>query len=73
MKRNKIAFNKEIYDFVAIKAAAEEYKSLAHVHVEETHDYYICAFTKCKHGSTRTIREFCNYIVDMMNCRQGLY
>lgn len=72
MKRNEIFLNKEIYDYSAIKAATQGYKQLARIQVDETRSYYVCGFSHCKYGITRTIREFCNYVIDIMNCKQGL-
>ncbi len=72
MKRNEISLNKEIYDYSAIKAATEGYKQFAHIQIEENYTYYVCGFTRCKYGIAPTIREFCNYVIDIMNCKQGL-
>ena len=70
-EKNNVSLNKDIYDLTAIKSAMANYAALAHIKVEDASDYYLCRFSHCKYDSTRTIQEFCNYVIDLMNCRSN--
>ena len=71
MKASNISLNKDIYEFAAIKLAAANYETIAHIKVKEAPHCYLCEFSHCKYGEARTVREFCNHIIDLMNCRSG--
>ena len=71
MKKNNILLNKDIYDLTAIKSAIASYSSLARICVEDAPHYYLCQFSHCKYDSARTAQEFCDYVIDLMNCRSN--
>lgn len=69
MSHNDLYLIKEIYIKSAIYKAIEDYHLISKIDLSENNFYYICSFTFCQYDVTETIKEFENYVIDLMNCR----
>lgn len=69
MTHNNLYLIKEIYCKSTIFKAIEDYRSISRIDINENENYYICSFTFCQYDVIETIKEFENYIIDLMNCR----
>lgn len=65
-----LKLNKEIFDIHMIKKAIIAYRNLADISVKDTEDYYEVAFIRCKYGKEKTVAEFENYVIDLMNIKE---
>lgn len=69
MTHNELHLIKEIYSKNAIYRAIEDYQSISKIDMNENKNYYVCSFTFCQYDIKETMKEFENYIIDLMNCR----
>lgn len=69
MNPNELYLIKEIYRKNAIYKAIEDYRSISNIDMNENEKYYVCSFRFCQYDVQETIKEFENYIIDLMNCR----
>ena len=69
MTPNELYLIKEIYSKNAIYRAIEDYQTISKIDINENDNYYICFFTLCRYDLKETMKEFENYIIDLMNCR----
>ena len=63
----KIKLNKEIYSAKHIQQAVSDYSSLADIRMTEENVYFVCSFSACRYDEQRTVKEFVNYVTDLMN------
>ena len=64
-------FNSEIYSQKAISIAAEAYKDLAEISISVTPEESLVIFDQCEYDEEQTVKEFGNYVIDVMNQRNG--
>lgn len=64
---NTLKLNLNIYNLNSIQKAITDYISLCEIEIEEEGDYIICSFYNCKYNINKTIHEFGNYVIDLMN------
>lgn len=64
---NSLSLSKSIYYKKAIIKAVLDYKHLCKIKIIETDNYFICNFSNCKYDIKKTMLEFENYIIDIMN------
>ena len=64
-------FNSEIYSQTAISIAAEAYKDLAEISISDTPEGFLVIFDQCEYDEEQTVKEFGNYVIDVMNQRNG--
>ena len=64
---SNLKLNKEVFDMQAVNKAKCDYKQLAKIQVEETKEYIDIEFIECKYGERRTMAEFENYVIEIMN------
>lgn len=69
MSKKKVLFDKGIYSLVAIDRAIKDYRELAHIERIEEEQQMCCIFNKCRYDIDITIKEFCNYVIDIMNSK----
>lgn len=69
MTHNELYLIKEIYSKSAIYKAIEDYRSISRIDMNENENYYVCSFIFYQYDVMETIKEFENYIIDLMNCR----
>ena len=67
MNTNTKSFPKTIYSKGAIIKAIDDYKKLAKIDLSENLEYYICDFADCVIDPERIIKEFGNYLIEIMN------
>lgn len=67
MKRTKLS--KNIYDESIIRQAIRDYGSIANIQLKSDSNYYDLQFENCKYDENRTLKEFENYLIDLMNVR----
>lgn len=67
MKRTKLS--KNIYDESIIRQAIRDYGSIANIQLKSDSAYYDLQFENCKYDENRTLKEFENYLIDLMNVR----
>lgn len=67
MKRTKLS--KNIYDESIIRQAIRDYGSIANIQLKSDSGYYDLQFENCKYDENRTLKEFENYLIDLMNVR----
>lgn len=59
--------NKDIYEYDRIRKTAEAFAGLVDVDIVDENNRYKCVFTNFKLESEKTIREFENYLINLMN------
>lgn len=70
MKSDSIEFCKEIYDIGTIEFAISEYKHIAKITANENKVSIVCKFDDCTYDSDLTILQFCNFLINAMNCKR---
>ncbi len=61
--------NKDIYDKAVILSAIQQYHELALIRVQEKRNHWECTFSDCKYDIQVTMKEFENYVINMINAR----
>lgn len=64
---NIIAFDLGIYPINCIYIAANEYQNISKIDIEFEDNKCLCTFKQCSTSVEIVIREFCNYVIDLMN------
>lgn len=67
MKMNKLFLNKQIFGLNSIENAKAAFNGICEVIITENDKYFVCSFKKCRYDIDETVKEFENYIVDLMN------
>lgn len=67
--KGKLLLNKDLYGRAAILAAIQQYHGLALIRVHEKGNHWECTFSDCKYDMQVTMKEFENYVIDMINAR----
>lgn len=62
-----INYNSEFYSLKNILAAAKAYQELADITVSEYTEGFTVTFHNCRYDETRTVHEFDNYVISLMN------
>ncbi len=65
--RRTIEYNKTIYDKKIIENAIADFYGVVSIRLKDSKDVYTCIFSSFKSEQERTIREFENYIIALMN------
>lgn len=71
-KDNSFYLNKELYKRDCIETAIKDYHKIAKVRLEENPNNYVCFVSQCKYGVELTIKEFCNYLIDIENSQGAM-
>ncbi len=71
---NKIILdlNKKIYECDKIRKTAEAFAGIVDVDILDEGNSYKCVFTNFKLGDEKTVREFENYLINLMNKSEDL-
>lgn len=64
---NELKLSTNIFGIRNVEKAIVAYKDLCKIGINYTGNYIICEFTDCIYDNEETIREFENYIIDLMN------
>lgn len=67
MIMNNLNLSKSIYNKDSINRAIFDYKNFCRIEVRETNNYYLCSFYDCKYDMEKTMLEFENYLIDIIN------
>lgn len=63
-----IKLDSDIYPMEYIEAAKGAYKEIACIECRQIDERYVeCTFSKCIYDKLQTSKEFCNYLIDLMN------
>lgn len=65
-----LKLNKELYSLNSLNHAVADYSGLAKIRVSEENGYYAVSFSRCKYDTEKTVSEFCNYLIDIQNCKE---
>lgn len=68
---SKIRLNKELYSIKDIEKAKQSYRNLAEISFMETDCYYILTFDDCYYDEDLTMKEYDNYVIDLMVSKNG--
>ncbi len=68
--KTDLLLSDELYNESAIRQAIADYAQLCKVSYMHTAQYYVLVFQRCKYDKALTISEFCNYVLDLMNCKE---
>ena len=71
MKR--LDLNKRVYDEKAILSAIDAFSGICSVSYSEGGDHWICLFTDCVAEESLTVREFENYLIDLVNSQNDFH
>ena len=63
----KLLLHKSIYNEQSINAAREAFLGIASISINTINDYYLCSFSDCSADETLTMKEFENYLIDLVN------
>lgn len=66
-----LQLNKEIYDLYDIFAAKNAYGDLCQIEIYDEVDIWRLYFHECRYEAKLTMREFENYLIDLMNLGNG--
>ena len=64
---NTLRLVKDLYSYEMIEKAADSFSSLCKISISIDGNYYVCSFDMCKYDELVTIREFENYLIDLIN------
>lgn len=67
----ELRFHKEIYAGWALQSAVAAYGALATITIRDDDEYHICQFDRCRYEEKLTVKEFQNYLIDLMNSHSG--
>lgn len=62
-------FDLEIYPLDLLKMAANDYSKVARILVVPSKNYALCSFMQCKADEQLVIKEFGNYVIDLIGSR----
>ena len=68
-KTGTAEFHKELYSKEVIAKAVNDYSEIADIFVKNKEKYWQCLFQNCRFETEQTIREFENYMIDLLNVR----
>lgn len=68
--KSDVQLNCEIYNPIAIRRAIQDYKNLASIRTKKEGDYLFLFFSRCRFDKEKTVRLFCNYLIDLMNSKE---
>lgn len=66
-KKVMLNLSKNIYDYSKIKNTVEAFEGIVNLDVYEEKERYICLFDNFKLDPSKTIMEFENYLINLMN------
>ena len=67
MKDNRQIYCKEVYPVSIIREAIKDYERIATIEVSDDGKNYCCTFKHCAVDTARVIREFDNYLIELLN------
>lgn len=66
---NKLKLVKELYDKNSISKAIKDYEDLCVIQVKDLTEVWELIFFKCVYDTKLTMKEFENYVIDIINVR----
>lgn len=69
---NKLKLTTNIFSKAYIEEAIRAYKDICNIEISEINNYIVCKFTDCIYNTEETIKEFENYVIDLMNTKLAL-
>ena len=61
--------NKKVYSLEMINKASYDYKELAEITYRNNEPYHILSFKNCRYDEALTVKEYENYVIDLMVSR----
>lgn len=68
---NKLWLNKKLYQVDSIEIAKKHYEQLAKISHEKNNEYHVLSFEDCYFDEQLTMKEFENYVLDLMVRKNG--
>lgn len=62
-----VMLHSTIYDVSTVQKAIKAYKSFANIEFDRQNDYILCSVSDCVYDKEITIKEFLNYLIDLLN------
>ena len=66
-KKRMLNLSKNIYDYSKIRSSVEAFEGIVNTDVSEEKERYVCRFDNFKLDQNKTIMEFENYLINLMN------
>ena len=66
-------YSKGFYRGEDIVAAIEDYRKIATITMSEEPEHYVCSFSNCIVDPKRTVLEFSNYLIELLNTRRARF
>lgn len=67
----QLKLKKELYPLSYISTAQAAYAEICQMQVDENDTHWLCNFSACKYEEQRTIMEFENYLINLINCKRS--
>lgn len=67
MSSNEIVLSKTLYEIGKIDRAVRDFSKIVKIKIEERRDDYVCHLSSFVTNKDRTILEFENYLISLMN------
>lgn len=66
-----IRFDLSIYQESAVLSAIQDYRSIADIRCEKTHNEMLCEIVRSEYDPGLTEKEFCNYVISLTVSMEG--
>lgn len=67
---NNRIFDTDIYEKQAIEQSIVDFKNICRIETEINNNQMTCSFFDCEYDVEITIKEFSNYVIDLMNSKR---
>jgi hypothetical protein len=64
---NELTLAKEIYPLSCIEDSCTAYKKLCSIQIYDKDGHYLLRFSNCRFDENKTLREFENYLIQLVN------
>lgn len=64
---NELRLRKSIFNSDILEGAISDFSDLCDIQIKNENDYVICSFFNCKYDTIETMKEFENYVIDLLN------
>ncbi len=68
--KHDLRLNSQIYSSGCIDRAIKDYSEISKIKAHEKDGYWLLSFSRCKYDIETTVSEFCNYLIDIENCKE---
>lgn len=68
---SELLLDKEIYPIGMIEKAIHAYEALSEIKYKNSEKYHILEFAKCRYDENLTMKEYENYVLDLLVSKEG--